>query len=72
MTISTNYTKTAPNSTNFTGGQLIPNIGATMNSASYTMNDTVLTLNDLKQNTLLGPSTNFTTPSKTSTNWTRT
>lgn len=66
---STNWTNSAVNSTDFDDSVQITNLGATMNSASYIMNDTVLTMNDYKQNPLFGASTNYASSQVTSTNW---
>lgn len=67
---STNWTASTVTSTDFDNSIQLTNLGATMNSASYIMNDTVLTMNDFKQNPLYGASTDFTNAQVTSTNWT--
>lgn len=60
-TVSTDWSNVASQSTDYSGDYYIPNIGVTMNSTSYIMNDTVATVNDQKINqTLYAPSTNWT------------
>lgn len=57
---ATTWAKTAPTATTFSNSRFIPNIGATMNTASYTMNDAILTMNDEKNNPIDAAPTTWT------------
>ncbi len=67
---STNWGNPSTLSTNYTGVGYQSLLGALMNNATYTMNSTLVLMNDQTTTVNTPKSTNFATPTTTSTSWT--